>query len=226
MRYITTQCENSMLNRALSRSDLKIVDLVASYFLFLCGHFFPSMKPSWTCNRGTLGSPLFHESQMDGRKRGMWREISSSLYFAPTPCPDWLNCNVWGLALSVSYLYTSFQYLSGSNFFPVYGLNVSALFSSLQGRRKGVWSISNQDWKIWMLAEAKGNKPRWLARGRDHDPINAAAASLLWNCGPRVAWSCVLPHHPCYEPWKRAKEICGCPASGLQGVVLDSSGII
>lgn len=202
------------------------IDLVASYLPFLRGHFFPSMKPSWTCSRGNSWLPLIPWKPNGWEeKENVERNLQLTLF-----CPHSLprsthNRNVWALALSVPYLYASFQYLS-PNFFPVYGLNVSALFSSLQGRRKGVWSISNQDWKIWMLAEAKGNKPRWLARGRDHDPIKAAAASLLWNCGPRVAWSCVLHRHPCYEPWKRAKEICGCPAGGLQGVVLDSSGII
>lgn len=86
---------------------------------------------------------------------------------------------VWNLP------YPSFPFVV--SFSPVYGLNVSALFSSLQGGGKGIWSISNWVWKIQMLAEAKGNKPSQWGRDSDHGPIKGAAASLLRDCGPKAA---------------------------------------
>lgn len=80
-----------------------------------------------------------------------------------------------------------FPSLFPPSFSPVYELNVSAPFSFLQGGGKGIWSISNQDWKTQMLAKATGNKPSQLGRDSDRGPTKGAAASLLRDHGPRAA---------------------------------------
>lgn len=116
-------------------------------------------------------------------------ETSPPLSFAPTPCPRlWDNaCLTWNHKARLCPCSTIYLFSLIVSFCPFYGLNISALFSSLQGGGKGIWSISNQVWKTQMLAEAKGNEPSRLGRDSDHGPIKGAAASLLRDYGPRAA---------------------------------------